>query len=65
MISWVDVETLGIVKAEAYDANNKLMKTFTPKKFKKVSGRWQLKEMEMLNERTDSRTTITFDLPDE
>jgi hypothetical protein len=65
VISWVDVETLGIVKAEAYDANNKLMKTFTPKKFKKVSGRWQLKEMEMLNERTDSRTTITFDLPDE
>lgn len=65
VVSWVDTETLGIVKAEAYDANDKLFKTFTPKKFKKVNGRWQLKEMEIRNERADSRTTIAFDLPDD
>ncbi len=65
VLSWVDAETLGIVKAEAYDANDKLFKTFTPKKFKKVNGRWQLKEMEIRNERADSRTTIAFDLSDE
>ena len=65
VVSWVDTETLGIVKAEAYDANDKLFKTFTPKKFKKIAGRWQLKEMEIRNERADSRTTIAFDLPDD
>ncbi len=65
VLSWVDIETLGIVKAEAYDANDRLFKTFNPKKFKKVAGRWQLKEMEIRNVRADSKTTIAFDLPDE
>ncbi len=65
VVSWVDIETLGIVKAEAYDANDRLFKTFTPKKFKKLAGRWQLKEMEIRNVRADSKTTISFDLPDD
>ena len=65
VVSWVDIETLGIVKAEAYDANDRMLKTFTPKKFKKIAGRWQLKEMEIFNKRADSKTTIAFDLPDE
>ena len=55
----------GDAKAEAYDANDRLFKTFTPKKFKKLAGRWQLKEMEIRNVRADSKTTISFDLPDD
>ena len=31
-------------------------------RFKKINGQWQLKEMEMRNEQTDTRTSIIFDL---
>ncbi|MFT4692427.1 MAG: outer membrane lipoprotein-sorting protein [Verrucomicrobiia bacterium] len=63
VVSWVDQDTLGIVLAEAYDPQGKLMKIFKPKKFYKDKGRWQLKEMEMRDERTDSVTTLIFDKP--
>ncbi len=63
VVSWVDMDTLGIVLAEAYDTQGKLMKVFKPKKFFKDKGRWQLKEMEMRDERTDSITTLIFDRP--
>ena len=60
--TWLDQDTLGIVAAEAYDTRGKLMKEFEPKSFRKVNGRWQLKEMEIRNEQTDSRTSLIFDL---
>jgi hypothetical protein len=60
--SWIDEETLGIVHAEAYDANGKLLKEFDPKSFKKVNGQWQLQEMEIRNVQTGSRSRIEFDL---
>jgi hypothetical protein len=60
--SWVDDETLGIVHAEAYDANGKLLKVFDPKSFKKVNGQWELQDMEIRNVQTGSRTWIKFDL---
>ena len=62
VVSWIDKESGGIVFAEAYDAQGKLLKEFDPKSFKKVNGQWQLQEMEMRNVQTGSRTRIEFDL---
>lgn len=62
VVTWLDQQTLGIVVAEAYDARGQLMKVFEPKRFQKVNGKWQLKEMEIRNEQTDSRTSLVFDV---
>ena len=42
VVSWIDDETLGIVHAEAYDVQDKLLKEFYPKYFKKVNGQWEV-----------------------
>lgn len=62
VVSWIDNETLGIVQAEAYDAKGKPLKEFSPKDFKKVNGQWEVGEMEMSNDQTDSRSWIKFNL---
>ncbi|HZF02045.1 MAG TPA: outer membrane lipoprotein-sorting protein [Methylomirabilota bacterium] len=62
VVSWIDEESYGIVHAEAYDANGKLLKVFDPKSFKKVNGQWELQDMEIRNVQTGSRTRIEFDL---
>lgn len=62
VVTWLDQDTLGIVVAEAYDTRGRLMKEFEPKSFKKVNGQWRLKEMEIRNEQTDSRTSLVFDV---
>lgn len=59
--SWVDMDTLGIVHAEAFDHLGRVLKVFDPKSFEKVNGRWRLKEMEMRNEQTESRSRLIFD----
>ena len=60
--SWIDKETGGILEAEAYDAQGRLLKDFAPKSFKKVNGQWELLEMEIRNVQTGSRTRLEFDL---
>lgn len=62
VVSWIDSESGGIVQAWAYDSNNKLLKEFYPKDFKKVNGQWQVGEMEIDNDQTGSRTRLEFDL---
>jgi hypothetical protein len=62
VVSWIDNETLGIVHAEAYDNDGKLLKVFDPKSFKKVNGQWELQDMEIRNPQTKSRSSIKFDL---
>lgn len=62
VVTWLDQDTLGIVCAEAYDTRGQLMKVFEPKRFQKVNGQWRLKEMEIRNEQTDSRTSLIFDV---
>jgi Outer membrane lipoprotein-sorting protein len=62
VLSWIDKESGGILFAEAYDANGKLLKEFEPKSFKKVNGQWELQEMEIRNVQTGSRTRLEFDL---
>lgn len=62
VLSWIDKESGGILEAEAYDFNGKLLKNFAPKSFKKINGQWQLQEMEIRNVQTGSRTRLEFDL---
>jgi hypothetical protein len=62
VLCWIDNESLGIVEAKAYDAQNKLLKEFYPKDFKKVNGQWQVGSMEIDNVQTRSRTRLEFDL---
>lgn len=62
VLSWIDKETGGILQAEAYDVNGKLLKEFAPKSFKKVNGQWELQEIEIRNVQTGSRTRLEFDL---
>jgi len=60
VVSWLDIDTGGVVFAESYDPDQKRVKEFAPKAFKKVDGEWQLEEMRMEDLRTRSRTTIRF-----
>lgn len=62
VLSWIDNETGGLVRAEAYGQDNQLLKEFSLRHFTRVEGRWQLKEMEIRNEKTDTRTRLEFDL---
>ena len=62
VISWLDKETGGPLLAEAYDREDKLVKEFSIRSFKKVDGHWQLQDMEIRSPQTGSRTRIEFDL---
>lgn len=62
VVSWLDIDTGGIVLAEAYDAQQKRIKEFIPKSFKKIEGEWQLKEMRIEDATSKSKTTIFFDV---
>lgn len=62
VVSWLDIESGGIVLAQAFDARDRLLKEFAPKEMKKIQGQWQLEEMEIRNMQTGSRTRVQFDL---
>lgn len=62
VVSWLDIDTGGIVLAKAYDASGRLMKEFLPKRFKKIDGEWHLIEMRIEDRTTRSKTTILFDI---
>jgi hypothetical protein len=62
IVSWLDIDTGGIVFAEAFDADDRRIKEFIPKSFKKVDGEWHLQEMRIEDLRSRSRTTIRFDV---
>jgi hypothetical protein len=64
VLSWIDIDTDGIINAEAYDSKGKLLKEFAVTSLKKVRGQMELKGMEIENRQTGSRTTLEFDLPD-
>lgn len=70
--SYIDKESVeqgfaGILVAEGYDANSKMIKEFSlhGSSFKKVNGQWQLEKMTMVNKRSGSQTQLKFDLPKE
>ena len=59
VVSWIDIDSGAIVRAEAYDSRE-LLKRFDPTELKKIQGRYQLEEMEMRNRRTGSRSRVKF-----
>lgn len=65
--SYIEKESGGILIAEGYDRNKKLIKDFSlgGSSFKKVNGQWQLKKMKISSPKEDSETVLEFDLPDE
>jgi hypothetical protein len=65
--SFIDKESGGILIAEAYDRNKKLVKEFSlgGSSFKKINGQWQLKKMKIGSPKNDSETVLEFDLPEE
>jgi hypothetical protein len=62
VVSWLDIDTGGVVLAKAYNADRRRMKEFVPKRFKKVDGEWHLLEMRIENVISGSETTILFDV---
>ena len=61
VVSWIDRETDGLILADAYGPDGKVLKHFSIGSITKVNDRWELKNMEIRNEKTDSRTRIEFD----
>jgi hypothetical protein len=62
VVTWIDLDSNGIVYAEAYDSTGEVMKEFAPKKLQKVRGEYQLESMEIRDKRINSRTLIEFNL---
>jgi hypothetical protein len=67
VVSWIDRESAakdggGIILAEAYGPDNRKLKEFSLGPFTKVRGHWELKWMEIVNLRANSRTRLEFDL---
>ncbi len=60
VVSWVDIDTGGIVHADAYNEANELLKQFDPTALQKVNGVRELKEMEIRNRKTGARSWIDF-----
>jgi hypothetical protein len=62
VLSWIDNETGGILQAEAYDQQGKLLKKFALGPIQKVDGQWRLREMRIRNAQTRQQTELKFDL---
>jgi hypothetical protein len=65
VLSWIDQESRaqgapGVIMAEAYDRNGKLVKEFEVRGMKEVGGRWQVREMELRNRQTKTATRLQF-----
>ena len=59
VVSWIDQESGGLLMAEAYDANGKLLKEFEVSKFDRKAG--QVREVEIRNRQTKSSTRLHFE----
>ena len=62
VVSWIHTEAGVLIQAEAYDTRGKLLKEFRPTETEKVNGRQELKEMEIENVQSGTRTTLVFEL---
>lgn len=58
--SWLDFETGNLIRAEGYDMENRLLKEFNVRKISRDKDRVEVKEIEIRNDRTDSRTRLEF-----
>lgn len=60
VLSWLDFETGNIIMAEGYDLRNQLLKAFSVRSISRHEGKAQVKEIEIRNDQTDSRTRLEF-----
>lgn len=58
--SWIDLEHLQPLVAEAYDRQGNLVKEFSVGSVRKVDGNWELKDLEMDGEKAGSQTKLEF-----
>jgi hypothetical protein len=59
---WIEKESGAPLQAETYGADGIPLKEFELGSVKKVGDRYELKDMEIINEKTGSRTRLVFDL---
>jgi outer membrane lipoprotein-sorting protein len=59
---WIEKESGAPLQAETYGTDGNLFKEFELGSIQKVNGRYELKDMEIINDRTGSRTRLVFDL---
>ncbi len=62
VLSWIDVETGGLLRADAYDLVGDRVKEFSVSKLEKVNDHWQIKQIKIYNRLTDSTTELNFNL---
>jgi hypothetical protein len=62
VVAWIDTDTGGIVHADAYDSSGKLLKQFSPTHFQRIEGAYQVRQIEMRNRQTGSRSLLEFHL---
>jgi hypothetical protein len=62
VLSWIDNETGGILQAEAYDRQGRLLKKFKLGKIQKVQDQWQVRDMSIRDDQTRRQTELQFDL---
>ena len=58
--SWIDSENHAVILAEAYGPDGKLIKEFEVGGVTKVNGRYEPKDVEMRDAKTDSKTVLEF-----
>jgi len=59
-ISWVDAKTFLIKKVEYYDRKHELLKTATFDNYKKISGKWRVTQMTMVNHQNNKKTILVW-----
>ena len=65
VLSWIDVDTGGVVMAEYYDAKGALVKEFQVKSVKEVKGIWHPQSLEVSHPRRNTRTVLEFQFKDD
>lgn len=61
--SWIEKEHLGLMQANAYDVDGKLLKEFRTGSFvKDAAGNYQLKDMEISDRQSGTETELRFDV---
>lgn len=63
VLAWVDDETGGFIRAEAYDRENRLWKVFSPGGVRRNAARdgYELKDLEISDVQADTFTVLEFD----
>jgi len=62
VLAWVDIESGGLMRAEAFGSDGRRLKEFNIGSLQKINGRFHLKSMEIRDARTDARTRLEFEL---